>query len=287
MRFVVYQTKDGARAGIQTNEGVIDIEKTAALHHMQVPSTLEEIIRGGTRAIDKLREMTKKQVRYFKKEEIVYAPCIANPEKILCVGLNYRSHTDEFRSDIPKEPVLFGKFNNALSAHKETIHLPKTAKKFDYEAELVIIIGREASNVSVQEATDYIFGYTAGNDFSARDLQFKSAQWLIGKTCDGFAPTGPVVVTADEIDAQNLDIRCEVNGEIRQSSNTCLMIFTCAEIVSYASKYMTLKPGDIIFTGTPGGVMLGYPEEKQVWLKAGDHVVVEIEGIGMLENWVG
>lgn len=284
MRFVVYHTKDGARAGIQTKEGIIDIEKTAALHHTQVPSTLEEIISGGTRAIEKLRAMTDRQMRYVKKEEIVYAPCIANPEKILCVGLNYKSHIEEAFEDIPKEPVLFGKFNNALSAHKEKIELPKIAKNFDYEAELVIIIGREASNVSAQEAPDYMFGYTAGNDFSARDLQFKSAQWLIGKTCDGFAPIGPVVVTADEIDAQNLAIRCEVNGEVRQSSNTSLMIFTCAEIVSYASKCMTLKPGDIIFTGTPKGVILGYPKEKQVWLKTGDHVVVEIEGIGRLEN---
>ena len=166
-------------------------------------------------------------------------------------------------------------------------HLPKDAEKFDYEAELVIVIGKEASKVSKEDALSYVFGYTVGNDFSARDLQFRSGQWLLGKSCDDFAPIGPYVVTRDEIDPQNLEIKCTVNGELRQSANTRDMIFDCATIISYVSQYMTLKPGDIIFSGTPDGVILGYPTERQQWLKKGDEVIVSIEHIGELVNVVG
>ena len=180
--------------------------------------------------------------------------------------------------------VLFSKFNNALSAHKQEIDLPKNAEHFDYEAELIIVIGKEASNISKEDALSYVFGYTVGNDLSARDLQFRSGQWLLGKTCDQFAPTGPYLVTADELDPTNLDIELKVNGEVKQSANTRDMIFDCATIVSYLSQHMTLKPGDIIFSGTPDGVILGYPEEQRVWLKSGDEVQVTIENIGTLTN---
>lgn len=146
------------------------------------------------------------------------------------------------------------------------------------------MIGKEAKNIAPEEALAYVFGYTIGNDLSARDLQLRTSQWLIGKTLDHFAPIGPYLVTADEIDPQNLAITCTVNGEIRQSASTNAMIFDCATIVSYLSHLMTLKPGDIIFTGTPSGVILGYPEDKQIWLQAGDQVEVTIEKLGSLSN---
>ena len=154
----------------------------------------------------------------------------------------------------------------------------------DYEAELVIIIGKEASKVTKEEALSYVFGYTVGNDLSARDLQSRSSQWLLGKTCDNFAPIGPYITTAGEIDPNNLNIGCKVNGVVRQAANTKDMIFDCATIISYISESMTLKPGDIIFTGTPGGVILGYPKERQQWLKAGDEIEVSIQHIGTLAN---
>ena len=172
--------------------------------------------------------------------------------------------------------------NNTLAGYN-TIRLPKNAEKFDYEVEMVIVIGKEAKNVSKDEALSYVFGYTVGNDLSARDLQFRS-EWLLGKTCDHFGPIGPYLVTADELDPTNLNIQCSVNGEVRQSANTRDMIFDCATLVSYLSEHMTLKPGDIIFSGTPEGVILGYPEDQQVWLKSGDEVQVSVENIGTLVN---
>ena len=186
--------------------------------------------------------------------------------------------------DIPTSPIIFSKFNNALAAHNQKIPLPKNAEKIDYEAELVIVMGKEAVNVSKEDALSYVFGYTVGNDLSARDLQFRTSQWLLGKSCDSFAPIGPYLVTADELDPNSLDISCKVNGSLRQSANTKDMIFDCATIISDLSQHMTLKPGDIIFSGTPDGVILGYPEEKQEWLKSTDIVEISIENIGTLVN---
>lgn len=218
------------------------------------------------------------------EDEIEFASVVLNPEKILCVGLNYLSHVKESNMAVPDSPVLFSKFNNALAGHKQDIVLPATARQVDYEAELVIIIGKEARNVSEADALSYVYGYTAGNDISARDLQMKTSQWLLGKTLDSFAPIGPYLVTGDELDPARLSIECRVNGELRQSGNTENMIFGCAELTSYISRYITLMPGDCIFTGTPEGVILGDPPDRQTWLKAGDELEVTIEGIGRLKN---
>lgn len=238
----------------------------------------------GEQSLAKLRELVEKECTYVSDENITYAPCISEPEKIICVGLNYVDHAEESKMEIPTSPVLFSKFNNALAAHNQTIALPTNAEKYDYEAELVIVIGKEASNVSKDDALSYVFGYAVGNDLSARDLQFRTGQWLLGKSLDHFAPIGPELVTADQVDPTNLNISCKVNGETRQSSNTRDMIFDCATIISYVSEYMTLKPGDVIFSGTPDGVILGYPEDQQIWLKSGDEVEVSIEDIGTLFN---
>ncbi|NLL18786.1 MAG: fumarylacetoacetate hydrolase family protein [Clostridia bacterium] len=287
MKLVNFMLEGKVRLGIKTDQGIINVKTVAAPYSGDVPITIEEVIARGEQGIRQLEGLMKEGVEAITEDKIVYAPCITNPEKILCVGLNYREHARETKAEIPEWPILFSKFNNALAAHKQVISLPKTAEKFDYEAELVIVIGKEASNVSKEDAPSYVFGYTCGNDLSARDLQLRSGQWLLGKTCDGFAPVGPYIVTADEIDPNNLEICCEVNGSIRQSSNTGDMIFDCATIVSYASQYMTLKPGDLIFTGTPSGVILGYPKDKRQWLKPGDEVRVTIEKIGTLINTMG
>lgn len=282
MKLVNFKSCNEIFLGIKVDSGIIDVKKAGNKFCMDVPETMEMVIKGGEAAISKLKELAEMENDFICGDDLIYAPPVTNPEKILCVGLNYMSHGAECKMELPASPVLFSKFNNALAAHNQEVFLPKSAFKYDYEAELVIVIGKEAANVSEEEALNYVFGYTAGNDLSARDLQFVSGQWLLGKTCDGFAPIGPCIVTSDEINPCNLHIKCEVNGEIRQNANTSDMIFNCAAIVSYASKYMTLKPGDIIFSGTPSGVMLGYPEEEKNWLKGNDKVTVYIEKIGSL-----
>ncbi len=203
------------------------------------------------------------------------------------MGVNYRKHIRECSEKEYPCPVLFSKFNNALAAHEETIHPPKASAQIDYEAELVIIIGKGGKNIPVSEALDHVFGYTCGNDLSARDLQMRTSQWLSGKSCDGFAPIGPCAVTADALDPHALHIESRLNGEIRQSSSTANMIFSCEEIISYASSLMTLKAGDLIFTGTPEGVILGHDAQTRKWMREGDVVEVEIEGIGILRNTIG
>lgn len=284
MKLVNFKVEEQVRLGIKLEHGILDVEQAAAAYSLEVPTEIEQVIAGGQKCLTQLAALVKKEVQILSEEKIVYAPCVINPEKIICIGLNYISHAKECNIEIPTSPVLFSKFNNSLAAHNEAIPLPKAAKKFDYEAELVIVIGKEAVDVSKEDALSYVFGYTTGNDLSARDLQFRTGQWLLGKTCDHFAPIGPYLVTADEIDPNNLNIQSKVNGEIRQSSNTCDMIFDCATIVSYISQHITLKPGDIIFTGTPQGVIVGYPEAQQKWLKSGDNVSVSIEKIGTLVN---
>ncbi|MDF2659598.1 MAG: 5-carboxymethyl-2-hydroxymuconate isomerase, partial [Paenibacillus sp.] len=216
---------------------------------------------------------------------VSYGPCVTRPEKIICVGLNYRKHAEETNAKIPEFPILFNKFNNTLNGHGHDVELPVTSKEVDYEAELAIVIGRRTKHVSEEQALDSVFGYASANDISARDLQLRTNQWMLGKVCDGFTPIGPELVTADEIaDPNQLNIRTVVNGEERQNSNTSDMIFNCKQIISYISRHFTLEPGDIILTGTPEGVVLGYPPEKRVYLQPGDVVTVEIENLGSVTN---
>ena len=178
----------------------------------------------------------------------------------------------------------FSKYNVALNAHGGTIELPVgIARKFDYEVELVIVMGKLARNVPEAEALSYVAGYATGNDFTARDLQLETGgQWLLGKTPDGFAPLGPYLVTADQIDPDRLAIECRVNGETRQSSNTSDLIFGCRQVIAYISQTFTLRPGDVIYTGTPEGVILGKPPGQQVWLKPGDAIACSVEQLGEL-----
>ncbi|WP_340002976.1 fumarylacetoacetate hydrolase family protein [Oceanobacillus sp. FSL K6-0127] len=276
--------------GVKTNEGIINISQTLSIHpNANIPTDLMDVINGGEKVVNEIeyyiKQLPTDSIQYLNEEEIEWGPAVTRPNKIICVGLNYRKHADETKVPYPETPILFTKYNNTLTGHEKDITVPKVTNKLDYEVELGIVIGKEAKNISKQDALNYVFGYVTANDLSARDLQFVSSQWLLGKSCDGFSPVGPYLVTRDEIkNPNNLQLKTIVNGEERQNSNTRDMIFYCDEIISYISKYMTLVPGDLILTGTPEGVILGDPEDKQVYLKPGDEVSVEIEKIGNLTN---
>jgi 2-keto-4-pentenoate hydratase/2-oxohepta-3-ene-1,7-dioic acid hydratase in catechol pathway len=205
------------------------------------------------------------------------------PGKVIGIGRNYAAHAAETGSAVPGEPQLFGMWANAIVGPGAPVRYPSITHRLDYEAELVVVIGRTARQVSVGDALAHVFGYTCGNDLSARDLQFGDTQWIRGKTLDALAPTGPWIVTADEVpDPQQLGVRCLVNGEIRQDDTTAHMIFGVAELIAFISEAITLDPGDLIFTGTPSGVAHGMDEPR--YLAVGDRVRVEIDGIGALEN---
>ena len=289
MTFATLRRPDGLGLGLRTDRGILDVVAAEQDFREGAPTTIDAVLTGQG-DIDALKRLTDKARanasadRYFVAlDKAAFGPCVTNPEKIICIGLNYRKHIAEMNAQVPKMPVLFSKYNTALNNHGGTVGVSETdGAQFDYEAELVIVIGRTARNVSEADASNYIFGYCTGNDFTARDLQRRSTQWLIGKSLDGSAPVGPWLVTADLADGDNLKIECRVNGQVRQSSNTSDMVFNCKQLVSYSSKYFTLRPGDIIFTGTPEGVIAGYPKDKQVWLKAGDKVETSIEKLGDL-----
>ena len=208
---------------------------------------------------------------------------IERPEKIVCVGLNYRDHAEEQGTALPQAPLLFAKWPNALIGPGEAIVLPRVSKRVDYEAELGVVIGERIRGVSKEHALDAVRGYICLNDVSARDLQFSDGQWTRGKSADTFCPVGPHLVPAAEVpDPQALGIRCVLNGETMQDSTTANMIFGVAEIIAYASATMTFEPGDLIATGTPAGV--GVFRDPPVLLKEGDEVTIEIDGLGSLTN---
>lgn len=215
-----------------------------------------------------------------------YANVINRVGKIVCVGMNYRDHAASIDLKSGEKPTLFSKYADTLVPCGAAVTLPPWEESYDYEAELVIVIGRRAWGVGEDEAMDYVFGYTCGNDFSCRAPQKRTSQWLCGKTMPGFGPCGPAIVTADSFDpAAGKRIKSYVNGEQRQNGSTADMTHPCVEIISYASHYMALEPGDLIFTGTPSGVALE-KDKKLPWLKPGDRVDVEIEDIGVLTNYM-
>lgn len=282
MKLKQVRQNDSIILAIETPDGVVDVPAEAARRGIQAPKTMLEAIRAGEQGMEVLRRLAQ-NAKCFT--DAPAAPVVTGCDKILCIGLNYRQHAIECKLPLPAAPVLFNKFSNALAADGDSVRLDPNYVEHDYEAEMVAVIGKPARNVSEEEALDYVFGYTCGNDLSTRDLQFVRAnQWLLGKTSDGFAPIGPCLVTADSIDPNNLAISCKVNGELRQNSNTSDMIFSTAQIIADLSRYFTLLPGDLIFTGTPQGVMHGYPADQKNWLKPGDRVEVTIEHIGTLRN---
>lgn len=279
---------------VETNRGTLDMAEGGKRYKMNIPTTMKALIEAGAEgksAVVDLVEAVQGEGNsdlYLLDGTYSWAPILNNPEKIICVGLNYRKHAIETCNPIPERPILFSKFNNALAGHGSEVMIPPDALEPDYEAELAIVIGNECHTISEDNALEFVFGYAVANDISARDLQMVTSQWLLGKTCDNFAPIGPYIVTADAVpDPNDLRITCTRNGIVVQDSNTNDMIFNCKQIISYCSRYFTLKPGDIILTGTPEGVIMGLPKKHQVWLQPGDHVVTSIEGIGELEFSVG
>jgi 2-keto-4-pentenoate hydratase/2-oxohepta-3-ene-1,7-dioic acid hydratase in catechol pathway len=220
----------------------------------------------------------------IEDDNLLFLAPIQRPGKIVCIGQNYWDHVREQNAKVPEKPIIFAKFPSTIVGPNSVIKWdPALTAQVDYEAELAVIIGQEARNVSAESALRHVFGYTCANDVSARDLQFGDGQWVRGKSLDTFCPLGPVIADTDVItDPQNVGIRCEVNGTVLQDSNTKEMIFDVRTIISYASRAFTLNPGDIILTGTPAGV--GVFRDPKILLKDGDSVVVELEHIGRLEN---
>ncbi|HTU69177.1 MAG TPA: fumarylacetoacetate hydrolase family protein [Candidatus Baltobacteraceae bacterium] len=288
LTFTMLRDGGADHVGIRGRHGIIDVSRAAgALGISDPPQTIEDVIvgRGDVASLQRIAAAAPEGA-IRSESSVEYAPLVSSPEKILCVGLNYRAHLAETNMTAQPYPDLFNKYNTALNRHNGTVAvstLPLT--QFDYESELVLIMGKEARNVSEADALSYVFGYACGNDFSARDAQLRVSQWMTGKTPDQFAPLGPWLVTADQIpDPQTLQIQTFVNDEQtpRQDMNTAQMIFSCAKIVSYMSEFITLKPGDVIYSGTPSGVILGYPIDKRVWLKAGDRITTKISKLGEL-----
>ena len=286
MRLLTYQTDDGLKLGIKTGRGILDVSAAAVAAGVKRSITPEAVYGRGNAVLERLRALVESATDaalYLSEDDLTIGPAVPNPGKILCVGLNYQKHAAETGAEPPAEPVLFSKFNNTIAAPNEDIPLQADWTQVDYESELGVVMGATARNVSVDEALDYVFGYCNMNDLSERRLQLLSGQWLLGKTLDKFLPLGPYVVTADEIpDPQNLSIKGWMNGKLRQSSNTADMIFTVAEVIAYASKVMTLEPGDVISSGTPEGVIMGMA--NKVWMQPGDEYIVEVEGLGKLVN---
>jgi 2-keto-4-pentenoate hydratase/2-oxohepta-3-ene-1,7-dioic acid hydratase in catechol pathway len=212
-------------------------------------------------------------------------PPVPDPEKIICIGLNYRAHAGETKQEPPAVPTIFGKFRNALAAPGATVALPVASEKVDYEAEVCVVIGRRLKEVSAGEALAGVAGYTLMNDLSARDLQLATTQWMAGKTFDGSAPCGPTLVTADEAAHDAIEFALTLNGEEMQSSDTSDLIFGVPELVAHLSTLMTLEPGDLISTGTPAGV--GIARRPSVWLKPGDVIEISSPQLGLLRTVIG
>ena len=263
MQWVRFEQEGDAGYGI-LNNGTIDVTDLA----------LEDILAGASHKV--AGQVAASDVRVLNP--------LPNPGKIVAIGLNYLDHCQETGTTPPERPLIFTKFNTSLNdPGGDVVWSPALTQEVDFEAELGVVIGRPCRNVAEDEALDYVFGYTAANDVSARDLQLGDGQWIRGKSLDTFCPLGPTLVSADEIpDPQNLSIRCLLNGEVMQDSNTGQMIFSVRQLVSFCSQAFTLEPGDVILTGTPHGVGMG--RDPQVYMQDGDIVVIEIEGIGALEN---
>jgi 2-keto-4-pentenoate hydratase/2-oxohepta-3-ene-1,7-dioic acid hydratase in catechol pathway len=285
----IQQTDGSETLGVKLPNGILDVAAAKKALNADAPATLEDLLLNGSApALQQLISAAKDKPEFIKDEsKLKFGRLFTNPGKIVCVGLNYKEHVEESGEKLPKKPILFNKYNNTLAAHNCTIKLPpgEVSYKFDYETELLIVMGKPARNVSEADALSYVAGYAIGHDFSARDLQLETGgQWMVGKTLDGFAPIGPYFVSADQVDPNNLKIETFVNDEAepRQSSHTSKFIFNPQKVISYTSKLFALEPGDIIFTGTPSGVIIGMPKDKQVWLKAGDRITSRIEKLGTL-----
>ncbi|MEH7098296.1 fumarylacetoacetate hydrolase family protein [Neobacillus vireti] len=256
-----------------------------------LPENTTEFIANGDLALKTAQEAiffalenAERSSAIYKKENVQIGAPVLKPNKIICVGLNYKNHILEMKRDLPVHPVIFAKFATAISGPNDVFPLNSNlTKKLDYEAELAFVIGKEGKDIPYENALDYVFGYTVANDITARDMQKRTIQWLQGKTLDKSLPLGPVLVTKDEIpNPHSLDISLTVNDELRQQSNTEQLLFNINHLVEFLSGIVTLEPGDIVLTGTPGGV----GEAQNKFLQHGDKVKVEISGIGAIETTI-
>lgn len=274
MRLVSYRSGSATRAGVMQGEQVFDA--WSALGDTGGPGLRDLIASGHLGALEDVELAAP-------VPNVQLGPPVPDPDKIVCIGLNYRSHAAEAGVDPPDSPTFFAKFRNALADPGAEVPLPASSKKVDYEAEVAFVIGRRAHQVSEQEALDHVAGYTLLNDLSARDLQFSTPQWMPGKVFDGSAPCGPSLVTPGEAGAHDgIEISLLLNGETMQSASTSDLIFSVPQLIAHLSSLMTLEPGDLISTGTPAGV--GSVRGPRVWLKPGDELVVESPTLGRLET---
>jgi 2-keto-4-pentenoate hydratase/2-oxohepta-3-ene-1,7-dioic acid hydratase in catechol pathway len=279
MRLVSYDAGDGARAGVL--EGDLVIDAWAALGEPGRAS-LRELI-GAGRIGDLGGTLGDSGSPSFPLSSVKLLPPIGDPEKIICIGLNYGKHAAEGGFEPPAAPTIFAKYRNALAPAGATVRLPANSRKVDYEAEVAFVVGRRAKDVAEADALDYVAGYTLLNDLSARDLQFSTPQWMSGKVFDGAAPCGPALVTPDEAGPHDgIEISLTLNGEQMQGASTADLIFGVPQLVSHLSGLMTLEPGDIVSTGTPEGV--GSARDPRVWLADGDEIVIESPTLGRLET---
>src|SRR5919107_6347496 len=271
MRLVTYDAGRGPRAGVLTADGVCDAGDGG----------LGALLRAG--GIEAAREV---RARPLPLDEVRLLPPVPDPSKIVCLGLNYRSHAEEAGLEPPETPTFFAKFPNALAAPGSEVALPGYSAKVDYEAEVAFVIGARCKDVDESDALSCIAGYTLLNDLSARDFQFKTPQWQPGKVFDGAAPCGPALVTPDEAGAHDqIQFKLELNGEVMQEASTADLIHSIPEVIAHLSKLMTLEPGDVISTGTPSGV--GSTRDPRVWLKAGDEIAISSPTLGELRTVIG
>jgi acylpyruvate hydrolase len=305
MKLVTF-TKDGvSRIGAVENQHIIDLHvafieklrhegylRAQQIAEAYIPNDMVGFLQGGKESMEYAKQAidfalsTESSVPLiFKKDEVKINAPVPNPGKMICVGHNYREHILEMKREIPPYPVIFAKFANTIIGPEDDIPLYPISEQLDYEAEFAFVIGKRARNVSQDDALHFVAGYTIVNDITYRDLQRRTIQWLQGKSVDGSAPMGPWLVTSDELtDPSGLEISLSVNGEERQRSNTANLVFSVQYLVEFLSNLMTLEPGDVILTGTPGGV--GVARNPQIFLKDGDVVHIEVEKIGVLENKV-
>ena len=281
MRLVTYDAGDGPRAGVLEDGRVVDAWALLGEPHR---AGLRELLEHDR--VDNLRaRLGDTGAPSHPLSAVKLLPPIPDPEKIVCIGLNYAAHAAEGREEVPKSPTIFGKFRNALAAPGATVTLPPASAKVDYEGEIAFVIGRPAREVDEAQAPDHLAGYMLLNDLSARDLQYATPQWMAGKVFDGSAPSGPWLVTPDEAGPPDrLELTLTLNGERMQSGRTDELIFSIPTLLAHLSTLMTLVPGDIVSTGTPAGV--GGAREPRVWLRPGDEIVVSSPQLGELHTTI-
>jgi 2-keto-4-pentenoate hydratase/2-oxohepta-3-ene-1,7-dioic acid hydratase in catechol pathway len=278
MRIATYRSDGGDFAGVLVDGGTIDAGGILGEERLSV----RQLIAGGR--LGELRERAgDAPAKGAVMEDVELLAPVPDPDKIVCIGLNYRSHAEEAGIEPPEQPTFFAKFRNALAPPGAVVALPAASEKVDYEAEVALVIGRRCKEVDAAEAEDAIAGYTLLNDLSARDLQFATPQWMPGKVFDGSAPCGPALVTGDEAGPHDgISFSLDLNGERMQEASTADLIFSIPELVVRLSAWMTLEPGDLVSTGTPAGV--GSVRRPRVWLKPGDEIVIHSPQLGSLET---